>query len=167
MVSSDGRLNITAGGLCCRSCADGRGLPAPPQPANPGLTSGHGGAVETAKAPCGFAFLNLAAPETETSQNAPAGISESPTGHRGTVARKPGSTPIYSPKLHRNRCATFAGFFDGNLRCPQPLERPVSVFQIRLCSVGFHRLCTPRFPKFHSKISYGKTFSEPSHVCFH
>src|SRR5258708_35859343 len=27
MVSSDGRLNITAGGLCCRSCVDGRGLP--------------------------------------------------------------------------------------------------------------------------------------------
>src|ERR1700738_1579517 len=27
MVSSDGRLNITAGGLCCHSCADGRGSP--------------------------------------------------------------------------------------------------------------------------------------------
>jgi hypothetical protein len=40
MVSSDGHLNITAGGLCCRSCADGRGLPGPRQPGIPGLTSG-------------------------------------------------------------------------------------------------------------------------------
>jgi len=35
MVSSDGRLNITAGGLCCRSCADGRGLPGLDSPGFP------------------------------------------------------------------------------------------------------------------------------------